>query len=54
MPRFLLVLLLAATAFAITGCEALDPRNAEDDSAIPWNQPRREEKELDLNPTFNW
>ena len=54
MPRFLLVFFLAALAFVIAGCEALDPRNAEDDSAIPWNQPLREEKELDLTPTFNW
>ena len=54
MPRFLLVFFLAALAFVIAGCEALDPRYAEDDSAIPWNQPLREEKELDLNPTFNW
>ena len=54
MPRFLLVFFLAALAFVIAGCEALDPRNAEDDSAIPWNQPTRAEKELDLNPTFHW
>ncbi|MBO7543780.1 hypothetical protein J6T93_07755 [bacterium] len=54
MPRALLVLLLTALTVLVSGCEALDYRNAEDDSAIPWNQPRPEEKELDLNPTFNW
>jgi hypothetical protein len=48
------LLLAAVLALALSGCEALDYRNVEDDSAIPWNQPRPEEKELDLNPTFNW
>ncbi|MBR6461712.1 hypothetical protein IKS73_01055 [bacterium] len=54
MTRFFFLFFLLVLSLIITGCEALDPRNAEDDSAIPWNQPLREEKELDLNPTFNW
>ncbi|MBO7435384.1 hypothetical protein J6U76_05265 [bacterium] len=54
MLRTFLALSLAALALGLTGCEALDYRNVDDQSAIPWNQPRPEEKELDLNPTFNW
>ncbi|MBR5624899.1 hypothetical protein IKW72_07865 [bacterium] len=54
MFRISLLLLAAALSLVLSGCEALDYRNAEEDSAIPWNQPRPEEKELDLNPTFNW
>ena len=54
MPRLFSLALIASVAALLLGCEALDYRNVEDDSAIPWNQPRREEKELDLNPTFNW
>ena len=54
MFKTFLALSLAAMSLALTGCEALDYRNEEDESAIPWNQPRPEEKDLDLNPTFNW
>ncbi|MBR5902051.1 hypothetical protein IKZ40_06845 [bacterium] len=54
MARTALFLSAAVLALLLSGCEALDYRNEEDDSAIPWNQPRPEEKELDLNPTFNW
>lgn len=54
MPRLFFLALIVLAAALLLGCEALDPRTVEDDSAIPWNQPRPEEKELDLNPTFNW